>query len=205
MDIPFDLHFVESSGKDFYRKTIRNKIREAALKYLQAKQQTHSKVKNIKYTGLETQDYLKSPIFSNEETSLLFALRTRTARSFKANFSNLYGGRVECPLKCWNLSLHEPPPKDDQEHLLVCNKVTITNPNMALGKVTYDDLFGDIARQKEVISLFLLLITERERLQKVEDNPPGDNLDPSSGSSHCCSSTIFTSHLTCIDDIAIGK
>ena len=127
MCLPFNIASVESSGVEVYRKTIKTKVREAAFKYLKNKQQTHSKVKDIKYDKLETQPYLKSYLFSNEETSLLFALRTKTARMFKGNFSNLFGGKVECPLKCWDLAMHEPAPQDSQEHILVCKKVEVDN------------------------------------------------------------------------------
>ena len=97
--IPFDMAYVGSSSKEVFRKLVKNKIRAAALEYLKSIQQKHTKVKDIIYTNLETQPYLRSPLFSNPETKLLFALRSRTA-DFKANFSNLNGGQVECPLHC---------------------------------------------------------------------------------------------------------
>ena len=162
--LPFDLGFIESSTKEFYRSTIKKKIKEQALRYLQNKQQSHSKVKNIVYENLETQPYLKSPIFSNEETSLLFALRTRTAMTFRGNFSHLYGGKVECPLKCENQSLHEPAFKDSQEHLLWCERVKLQNPIIAQGKAEYSDIFAHVNRQKEVITMYLMLIEEREKI-----------------------------------------
>ena len=88
----------------------------------------------------------------------MFALRTKTARTFKANFNNLYGGKIECPLKCWDLNLHEPPPKDDQEHILWCKKVKTNNPIVAKGNVQYSDLFADVHEQKEVLSMYEMLI-----------------------------------------------
>ena len=153
---------------------------------------------------IKTQPYLKSPMFSNEETSLLFALRTQTARTFRANFSQLYGGKVECPLKCENQSLHEPAFKDSQEHLLWCERVKLQNPIIAQGKAEYSDIFAHVNRQKEVITMYLMIIEEREKIMKSENNQPGGNLDPSNGSSCCCNSTLFTS-LTCIDCTLTGK
>ena len=75
--VPFDLNFIESSTKEAYRGIVKKKIRECALKYLQNKQQTHSKVKDIVYEKLETQQFLKSPLFTNENNSycLLWELR----------------------------------------------------------------------------------------------------------------------------------
>ena len=92
--VPFDVTFVESTSKEAYRGIVNKKIREWDLKYLQNKQQTHSKVKDIVYAKPETQQFLKSPLVTNENTSLLFSLRTKTAQPFRANFNNLYGGKI---------------------------------------------------------------------------------------------------------------
>ena len=89
---------------------------QAAYEYLVKKQQTHSKVKNIKYEKLETQNYLKSPLFSNNESSLLYSLRSRSNETFKANFRNKYGNVVLCPRKCWVEG--EPTHEDTQCHIL---------------------------------------------------------------------------------------
>ena len=67
--VPFDLNFIESTNKEAYRGIVKKKIRECALKYLQNKQHTHSKVKDIVYEKLETQPFLKSPLFTNENNS----------------------------------------------------------------------------------------------------------------------------------------
>ena len=67
------------------------------VKYLQNKLETHTKVKNFKCSKLETQIYLTIPLFSNNEISVLFGLRTGTVRTFKANFSYLYWGKIEYP------------------------------------------------------------------------------------------------------------
>ena len=65
INIPFDLIAITNTGVKAFKSTIKNKIKEAALKYLHKKQQTHSKVKDIKYDKLETQSYLTSPLFTN--------------------------------------------------------------------------------------------------------------------------------------------
>ena len=123
IEVPLDISFVESSGVDFYKRFVKSKVTAAALKYLQNLQQKHSKVKNIKYSELKTQPYLTSPLFTNEETKLLFALRTRMVKCTKANFSNLYNGNVNCPLNCW--SQGQPPCEDTQQHLLCCPQLNL--------------------------------------------------------------------------------
>jgi hypothetical protein len=149
----FDL---KSAGADQFRKIVKTKNRQAALKYLKEKQQSPTKVQNIQYDNLETQPYLKSVLFNNDETRLLFSLRTRTSDSSKCNFRNLYGGKVECPLKCWGNG--ENPMEDSQQHILECKKLKVTNMNIASDKIVYNDLFGDVRRQKEAVTLFADLI-----------------------------------------------
>ena len=108
--INFDINEIRNTGIDIFQKKVKAKMRDVALTYLKNLQQTHSKIKDIKYEKLKIQDYLKSPLFSNSETSLLYSLRSRTAETFKANYRNMYGNIVSCPLKC--------PQEDTQYHLL---------------------------------------------------------------------------------------
>ena len=84
--INFDINEIRNTGIDIFKKKVKAKMRDVALTYLKNLQQTHSKIKDIKYEKLKIQDYLKSPLFSNSETSLLFSLRSRTAETFKANY-----------------------------------------------------------------------------------------------------------------------
>merc|ERR1712240_493595 len=68
-----------------YKNFIRKCTKSAAFEYLTTKQTSHIKIKTIKYTQLETQKYLLSPIFSNEDINQLYALRSGTTNC-KANF-----------------------------------------------------------------------------------------------------------------------
>ena len=54
-----------NSTKQAFKTQIKKKTRIAAFAYLKQKQNMHSKVKNIRYTALETQQYISSPIFSD--------------------------------------------------------------------------------------------------------------------------------------------
>ena len=205
MNISFNLDNVKTTGVETFKKQIKNKVKEAALKYLQEKQKTHNKVKHIEYNKLETQKYLTSPLFTNIETSLLYGLRTKTNRTFRANFSNLYGGKIECPLKCWDPKQNEPAPADTQEHLLICKKLEITASTICRGKIEYNYLFSDTNKQREVLTLFNSLIGYKEKLLKELEDPPGDKLDLSSCTNNCCNSTVFTNCKVCTDSTIIGN
>ena len=123
---------------------------------------------------MKIQEYLKSPTFTDEETSPLFALRSRTNESFKANFRNLYNNVVPCPLDCWE---NEETVEDTQPHLLECKKLRtlLATNEIANGDVNYDDIFKTAAKQKEAIVLMKRLLQAKE--QAVKSKPPGDNLE----------------------------
>ena len=99
---------IANTSTNSYKKFIKKKIRIAAFKYLVEQKESHSKVRSIEYNKLETQRYLTSPIFSNEDV----ALRSR-ALNCKANFKNKYKENdTLCPL-C-------PREEDTQQHMMVC-------------------------------------------------------------------------------------
>ena len=111
----------------------------------------------------------------------------------------------KCPLNCWNVNCNEPAPPDSQEHLFVCRKIELSSNNLSRSKTEYNDLFGDISKQKEIISLFTELLEVRQTIMNEAEDPPGDKLDPSMSSSKCCNGTIFTHHICCNDGIIIGN
>ena len=103
--------FIQSCSKSVLKAKIKNKIQSAALSYLKDKQKEHSKVRDIVYNKLETQQYMQSPIFTNEEVNTLHALRSRSV-NVKTNFKNKFRDDLLCPL-CLSF-------EDNQPHLLEC-------------------------------------------------------------------------------------
>ena len=99
---------IANTSTNSYEKFIKKKIRLAAFKYLVELKESHSNVRSIEYNILETQRYLTSPIFSNEDVGL----RSRTLNC-KANFKiNYKETDTLCPL----CSREE----DTQQHMMVC-------------------------------------------------------------------------------------
>ena len=58
--------------KEDFKKIVKAKVRHAALQYLNNIKEKHSKVRNIIYTELELQAYLKSPCFTSDNHSTLY-------------------------------------------------------------------------------------------------------------------------------------
>ena len=127
LGISMDVALVTQTSVDVFKQLVKSKIRNAALKYLQSIQQKHTKVNQIKYDKLETQKYLTSPLFSNEETELLYGLRTRTVDCFKANFANMNTGNMFCPLNCWSRGSHHT-----EIHSNTCCNVQYSNQKYQL-------------------------------------------------------------------------
>ena len=61
-------------SKTKFHTIIKTKVRSAALEYLKKLQQKHSKMDGLKYSKLELQPYLSSPMFNNESRNLLLRL-----------------------------------------------------------------------------------------------------------------------------------
>ena len=107
-----------------------------------------------------------SSMFSDDETKLLAALSSRMHDGFKNNFSQMHGGQIDCPLKCWNII--DQPVKDSQQHLLVCKPVLERfQSNDIAEDIQYSDLFGkDVKRQKQLTVLFAKLIEIKQESSK---------------------------------------
>ena len=138
-------------------------LEKAAFKVLITKQQSHSKVRDIKYNKFEIQPYLKSNKFSNDDVSLLAALRTHTVRGIRSNFKKLYNNNTLCPLKCSPSS----PQQDTQEHLLVCSKLVNSN-ELTNRVISHNDIYGNVSQQKEAVVLFDEKIRKRNKLLENE-------------------------------------
>ena len=91
---------------------------------------------------------------NNEEISLLFALRCRTVRTIKANFSTMYNGNVKCQLGC--------DTQETKEHRFVCPFIT-QNKKRNLN-VQYAHIFGTLEEQLIITKEFSLLLEQREGL-----------------------------------------
>jgi hypothetical protein len=138
--------------KHEYKTLIKKKVRQQVFLVLKVVQQSHSKVKEIKYNRFQTQEYMMTPLLTNQEVSTLFSLRTRTFRSVYNNF----GQKKNCVLGCSVI--------DSQEHWITCSK-TLANQQT---QVKYSDIYGDIHKQVQIVKLFSKLEEEREELTQRE-------------------------------------
>ena len=158
----FSDQYIQQSSRNSFKYEIKEKIRNSAFLYLKNLQNGHSKIRDISYPNFETQTYMTSPIFNNEEVNLLHALRSRSV-NVKKNFSSKYENDMSCPLCDSTL--------DDQPHLLCCTVLNnrVKSTETANHKVVYEDIFADHLKQKEATHLFSKLI-------KIQDSLVDKNL-----------------------------
>ena len=167
----YDEQEVVNKCSQTYKKSIKMKIRKAALKYLNDLKNTHTKIKNINYETLKCQDYLKSSMFSNTDVNTLFSLRSRMIEC-KVNFKSKHQNNN---LKCKFCKTDED---DSQEHLLECIELARRHKgkSMTKEKVEYQDIFKDVIKQKQITQIYTELLEIRK---KLEEDDQHRELDPS--------------------------
>ena len=157
--VEFDERKVKAMTKEDYKHCIKKKIQIAAFEYLRKLQETHSKIRNIAYSKLEIQNYMKSPIFSDEEVNTLHALRSR-AIDCKANYKSMYKDE---DFLCTLCRLENC----DQKHILECKVLldTFKTEEISNHNIVYEDIFHkEVTKQKAVTSLFQALIELRRKM-----------------------------------------
>ena len=153
LEIAMDEDLIKSESKTIYKNRLKKHMKSYMFKELKNQQQGHNKINQICYNSLETQKYLKIHMLNNHKVFLLFSLRSRNAKQFKANFP--YNIDQTCPMVGCNDS-------DTQEHCLQCAKLWSPS-NTVNNHIQYHDIFSeDLTKQVAVTKLFVSLLEKRE-------------------------------------------
>ena len=156
--VVIDENKMSKMKKEDFKNVVKTKVRHAALKYLNNLKQKHSKVRNIIYTELELQTYLKSPVFTSDNNSTLYALRTRTVRGIRSDFGQMYEDH-SCPLGCGDT--------DNLPNIIKCSVLNnrLQSDSLATDCIRYEDVFSkDVLKQKEVTQLYTQLLRIRDEI-----------------------------------------
>ena len=133
-------------------------MKEKSLEFLNQIKEQKSKMKNLNYNELKTQDYLQDAKIPLRLKKLLFLLRCRMVR-----VSSNYGKPTElCPLGCGQL--------DIQENLLQCLRIKMSCFDVMRNKdCQYSDIFAnDPDKMKATTLLFDKAIRTREALLEAK-------------------------------------
>ena len=108
-----------------------------------------------------------SPLFTDEEVNLLYAIRTR-ALNCKMNFRNRYRNDDLLCILC-------NEEDDTQQHLLLFKVLQrqLKSDEIVTHNITYDDIFKDPYRQKVIITIFSKIVKIRETMiNKLNPSTP---------------------------------
>ena len=157
-----------SMSKIQFKTHIKKLLNQQILSDLKVLQNTHSKVRDIKYPHFRIQPYLKSHTFTNEMASILLNMRSSMTRNFKSNFTSIHRDNLNCQLKCQDKNA-----QDSQSHLLQCemllqklNIEELTKTN----SVKYEEIFDTMEKQREAAVVLTRLLGVRE--EQLEENLP---------------------------------
>ena len=108
------------------------------------------------------QPYMRSDLFSKDDMTLLFCLRSRTVRGIKNDFSEYYKPNLSCPLCSKHL--------DSLPEVLNCTKLKYEVQSLnketqdSINQTNYEDIFSDILKQKQATKTYTILLKLREQL-----------------------------------------
>ena len=149
---------LEGKSKGQFKKEIKTKIHLAALKYLQDKASSHSKMEKLAYKKMSLQSYLYSNLISKSEAQQLFMFRTRMSM-FANNFKN-GATKLECPLCEVENSV------DSEAHSVVCDTITDILPESASIDVT--NIYSEnINLMKEAIQILIQVMDLRRDIMST--------------------------------------
>ena len=140
-----NLEEIKKKSANSFKRLVKIKTKEYALKYLVELSESHEKMDNLYYTDLKLQNYLQDEEIPVAEAKNLFRFRTRSAK-YKENMKNSYSS-IACPV-----CLVQP---DTQVHSTQCPEV-ITKVKI---QGDYKDIFtndipSDISKTLLKISKF---------------------------------------------------
>jgi hypothetical protein len=145
---------IKQMDKETYKKYIKEKVTKAAFQYFLNEKSKRSKLNEIEYKEFGIQNYLINSQFNNKEQNLLYTLRSRCYDS-KNNFKKMNKHNIKCIFGCNSL--------EDQRHtFIICQKIKsqMTGPD-----IRYENIFGNISEQKEVVEIFLKIDETRTRMK----------------------------------------
>ena len=147
----FNEEEIIKESKFQFKERIKKSLRAHMFSKLKVEQNEHSKISHICYSSFKMQEYLGTHRMNNHEVSLLFSLRSRTAKIFRANFPfNIERMCPDCKKE-----------EDTQEHMLKCE--VMYPRSIRNNSISYNDIFSeDVSRQAAVIQLYANLIERRE-------------------------------------------
>ena len=138
---------IQLMSKAKWKNIVKRSISEKALENLETRKQMHSKVKELKHTKLEIQNYFLPNGYkmSKEEIQLIFKIRSRVIK-VKKNLQGMYD-TYEC-----GVCLEE---EESQKHIYECKEIWKMKENNDEKIPDYENIMNGNVREKlEVARIF---------------------------------------------------
>ena len=139
-----------------YKSLIKKSVQEKAFKDLHDLKDSHSKVIQNTYSDMEhPQSYFTNKNISFRQSSIIFALKSKTLRGIKTNFRKINQPNTLCPL-CERQ-------EDTQQHVLFCQVLRDISPNTT-SLPQYEHPNGSPEQQIEFIKAYEKYLVLRDQL-----------------------------------------
>ena len=168
LDINLTFEEIKNVTKQELKNFLRKQIEQKAFEYLIKIKENQSKMTDLKYKKLETQEYLKPKTgLTKTEVSGIMMCRSRMV-PVKSNFKSAHNAADMKCRACRDINTVE-----SQFHLIVCGKL---NPNSMTTNVqeNYEDLYSD---NTERIVLIARKICNQNRILQALLSAPGELQD----------------------------
>ena len=142
---------MENKSKETFKKLVKTRAKEHALKKLQTRQENHSKMENVKYTEMKIQNYFVSEQIGIHQKKTIFKYRVRMER-FGENF-RAGNGPAMCPL----CKLH----LDNQEMGFQCPEIK----KELIVKGNIEDIYRDNIKMETIQTITKIIEIRKRRLE----------------------------------------
>ena len=152
--ISSDLHWIKSQNKSWFKNYVNKCEKKFTFEMLLKKQQTHSKLKNVKYINFKMQSYLKSSEINTDTKRKIMGYRLRMLE-FGENFRGVRDN-VPCPLGCTQS-------RDYQTHLYECLSIDIQDKK----QVRNEDFLNEDIEIDKILFLEQMLLRRQRKLEEI--------------------------------------
>ena len=129
-----------------FKNLVKDQVKIKAFQYLTSLQETHSKSKELRYSELQLQYYLRpGNNLTIIEKAFIFSARSRMI-DIKCNFKL---GRTDFSCRKCNFA------DEDQRHILICPKLS-DNSVMNCSQIAFEDLLGCDINKIQMIGRILM-------------------------------------------------
>ena len=150
LEIACSFDYIERKSTEAFKKIVKVKAKEYAIKILRSKQNRHRKMDNLNYSEIKMQSYLISDKINPAQKRTIFKFRTRMEQ-FGENFSAGTTPAI-CPL----CKLHY----DNQELSLMCPEIR----NEIQVKGNMKDIYDDDIKENIIETITNIMELRKQKL-----------------------------------------